>query len=377
MKEMTKWIRSQAAKGEALNLHAVMRERPDLLEQAFGGPSPRGWRRSLIDAGVNPYKIVHQYEDHVECAICGSSSSVLGSHLKLCHGITGDEYKEEFGPDCELSSESFRAAKFSAKPIAGIAHWEGIWSRYYVVDWIIRLHDEGRDLNYHSLHEDGKLLAFAGWYQFGSWDAALRAAGFNPDDERAIPVFQQWTKDMVIEKLQEFAVAKKGNWRLKMSMDLRLALGRIFGSPKAAAKAAGLKFEDINPRAIFSSRQVTDLVKAIRKLENLKGLSRQKKLRAIYHKNDENRRIIQNHYESLRKLAIKEGIDLRVVAPQAYRDKADVIHDLDLIEQEGKILKHDTLRDGHSRLYNIMLETGWGLERLVVLPRPPKRAPRK
>ncbi len=65
--DITQWIRSQAATGQPLNIHAVQRERPDLLEQAFAGPTPRGWRRSLIDAGVDPYKIVLDYEDQVEC----------------------------------------------------------------------------------------------------------------------------------------------------------------------------------------------------------------------------------------------------------------------------------------------------------------------
>ncbi|MEI7912559.1 MAG: SEL1-like repeat protein [Verrucomicrobiota bacterium] len=59
--ELTQWIRSQAATGQPLNIHAVQRERPDLLEQAFAGPAPRGWRRSLIDAGVDPYEIVHEF----------------------------------------------------------------------------------------------------------------------------------------------------------------------------------------------------------------------------------------------------------------------------------------------------------------------------
>ena len=51
--DLTKWIRSQAATRQPLNLHAVARARPDLLEQAFAGPAPRGWRRSLMDAGVD------------------------------------------------------------------------------------------------------------------------------------------------------------------------------------------------------------------------------------------------------------------------------------------------------------------------------------
>ena len=363
--DVTRWIRSRAAVEQPLNLHAVRREQPDLLEQAFAGPSPRGWRRTLIAAGVDPYKIVHEYEDQVHCEICGRSSCVLGIHLKNCHGLSGQEYTEEFGPDCEVSSESFRAAKFGSRPVAGIAHWEGLWSRHYVIDWIILLHEKGLNLNVHSLHDVGKNLAQAGWKLFGSWDSALQAAGFNPDDERAIPPFQQWTGDLVFERLRDFAVAKRADWRLPMPNDLTFAVGRLFGTLEAACRAAGLRFEDVNRRAIFSGRRVADLVAALRKLEGLKGRTRRKKLGEIYHKNDENRRIIQNHYESLKRLAEQEGIDPRAVAVQTYRDESDVHHDLDMLERAGKPLCYTSFKRGYLTLYNVIRKTGWGRERLT------------
>jgi phosphoglycolate phosphatase-like HAD superfamily hydrolase len=374
--DATEWIRSRAANGQPLNLHAVMRERPDLLEQAFAGPSPLGWRRTLIQAGVDPYKIVHEYEDQVRCAICGYSSSVLGTHLKGRHGVTGEEYIEEFGTECELSSEWFRATRFGSRPIAGIPHWEGLWSRYYVIDWIIRLHEEGRDLNFHSFCKVGGTLSKTGWKLFGSWDSALRAAGLNPDDERAIPPFQQWTGELIIERLRDYAVEKRKDWRLRMSNELRMAIGRIFGSPEAAARAAGLRFADISNRAIISGRQMRELVAALRKLEGLEGLTRRRKLSEIYHKNEQNRRIIQNRYGSLQRLAEQEGINPQAVAIQTYRDKSDVHHDMDMLEQSGLPLCFDTLRRGHKRLYNVIMDTGWGRERLETPQRQGKSASR-
>ena len=367
--DTTHWIRSRAATGQPLNLHAVMRERPDLLEHVFAGPTPRGWRRSLIDAGVDPYKIVHAYEDHVTCAICGFSCAVLGTHIVQCHGTTRDEYLQEFGPDCEISSESFRAGQFGALPIAGIAHWENLWSRHYVTDWVIRLHEEGHNVNYQNLVVVGKTLASAGWRLFGSWDAVLCAAGLNPDEERAIPPFMQWTHDMVFDGLREFAAVKGDNWRRRMPNQLRMAIVRMFGTPEAASKAAGLKFEAINQRAIFSGKPVTHLVAAIRKLEHLKGRERRRKLSEIYHRNADNRRIIQGHFGSLEQLAIQEGIDPRAVSLELYRDEVDVHHDLNLLERAGKILCYDTLKRGHKTLYNVIRKTGWGRDRLSNPPR--------
>jgi hypothetical protein len=365
---ITKWIRSRAASGQALNLHAVARERPDLLELAFAGPTPRGWRRSLMDAGVDPYKIVHEHEQDVECAVCGMSHAVLGAHLKACHDLTGEEYRQEFGPDLEISSESYRVSHFGGRPVAGIAHWESLWSHHYVIDWVLRLHAEGHDLNSQYVAKTGRPLASTGRALFGSWDATLQAAGLDPDLLRAIPPHRQWTRRMVIKGLREFAKMKKANWRMEMPDHLRMAAPRFFGTLEAAYLAAGLSYEQISSRAIFKSAAVDNLVAEIRALESLKGRERRRKLDAIYLKNEDNHRIVLGHFVSLRKLAEKTGIDPRLVAPDIYRDEADVQHDLDVLEYEGKPITFSTLKNGHWRLYNVIRETGWGLERLTKLP---------
>ena len=373
--ELTDWIRSRAASGQPLNLHAVARERPDLLEMAFGGPNSRGWRGSLIDAGVDPYGIIHEYEDLVECAICGRSLPVLGSHLKSCHGLTGDEYREEFGPHRRLSSESFRATKFEGRLIAGIGHWERLWSRHYVTDWILRLHEEGYDVNYQNLVEIGRSLASYGWSLFGSWDAALRSAGLDPDLERSIPPFRQWTRTMVIEGLRNFAKLRQENRRREMSIPLRMAIRRFFKTMQAACRAAGVDFEEINPRVIPMGEPVVRLLSAIRTLESLKGSERRRRLDAIYLKNKVNHRIVVGHYGSLRKLAVREGIDPKNVDPATYRDEADVLHDLDLLVSDGTLPNFSTLKKGNKRLYNVIRETGWGAARLKSEPRRPFKYP--
>ena len=168
--DIKKWIRARYAAKKPLNLHAVARW-PAILEKVFAGPKPLGWRRCLIDAGVDPYKIVHEYQQEVECKICGQWSMVLGTHLDIRHELTGDGYRQEFGVNAEISSEAFRARRFRSIPVKGIAHWEGLWSRYYLIDWIIRLGEEGHDLNFLNISRGGKSLAQNVWTTFGSWDA--------------------------------------------------------------------------------------------------------------------------------------------------------------------------------------------------------------
>ena len=50
-----------------------------------------------------------------------------------------------------------------------------------------------------------------------------------------------------------------------------------------------------------------------------------------------------------------------------YRDEADVQHDLDSLERSGKQISFSILKNGHKRLYNVMRETGWGVERLKAM----------
>ena len=361
--DLTQWIRSQAATRRPLNIHAVQRERPDLLEQAFAGPAPRGWRRSLIDAGVDPYKIVIEYEDQVECAVCGMSWVVLGKHLMHCHAMTGEEYHQEFGPDHETTSESYRVGQTGLRPIAGIAHWERLWSRQYVIDWILWLHEERIPLNHEHIHHVGMALEQQARKRFGSWDGALRVAGLDPAVLRAKPPERQWTRTMVIEGFRNFAKLKQENPKLKMSNSLQMAAGRFFPSRQAVCRAAGLEYEKISSRAGFKVDLVARLVESIRALEPLKGRERVERLNAIYH-HKANLRIVIRQFGSLQGLAAKEGMSPRVVSRTTYRDEADVDHDLDVLEREGKSLTHSILTHGASGLYLVMRETGWGMKRL-------------
>jgi hypothetical protein len=366
--DIKKWIRSRYAANKPLNLHAVAREKPEILEKVFAGPKPRGWRRTLIDAGADPYKIVHDYQQEVECKICGQWSMVLGTHLDIRHQVNGEEYRQEFGADVEISSEAFRAAQFRGYPIKGIAHWEGLWSRFYLIDWIIRLGEEGHDLNFLNINQGGKTLVQNAWATFGSWDAALIVAGFKPQDERRHPVGEEWDVEKTIKSLQEYAKRRRKHKSAQMPNGLRAAIKRRFASLKSACKAADLKYEEISSRAVFKSPKVTNFVNAIRKLENMKGQERRNKLLQICHKNHDHFRIMRGHYTSLKKLAQLEGIDERLISMKAYRDEADVHHDLDLIE--GKMdLCYSNLKKHHLGLYNVISATGWGRERLVTLPR--------
>jgi hypothetical protein len=182
-----------------VNVGAVLRERPDLMSQAYAGPQPRGWRRCLIDAGVDPYRIVHQHSHEVRCRICGEWLVVLERHLQSAHGTTSTEYVEDFGPDCEVTYESFRVARFSNKRVFGIRHWEQLWSRHQVIDWLILLNEKRHNLNLFHVAQNAKLLESAAHRFFDSWDDALRAAGLDPVVVRAAGPSRSWSHEQVLQ----------------------------------------------------------------------------------------------------------------------------------------------------------------------------------
>jgi hypothetical protein len=63
----------------------------------------------------------------------------------------------------------------------------------------------------------------------------------------------------------------------------------------------------------------------------------------------------------------QEGIDPHLVSSITYRDEADVQNDLDLLEREGKLLCSSIIRKANFRLYNKILQTGWGAERIKLM----------
>jgi len=102
--------------------------------------------------------------------------------------------------------------------------------------------DRGLGLNTKAVSESHGALGFAMRQCFGSHDAALRAAGIDPASVRKAP--PPMTAEEIIASLQglarDGAVADK--WVAAISTRLRSQAKARFGSLKAAADAAGLKY---------------------------------------------------------------------------------------------------------------------------------------
>ncbi|MGE5594310.1 MAG: helix-turn-helix domain-containing protein [Betaproteobacteria bacterium] len=122
------------------------------------------------------------------------------------------------------------------------------WTRESVIEAIRRRRADGLLINYQAAVRDDEKLTGAARRLFGSWNAALAAAGFDPEtikrEARQGPKLPRdsWTKEMVIEGIrqaaregQDLAAHRMQKWNSSL-----VATGqRLFGSWREALIAAG------------------------------------------------------------------------------------------------------------------------------------------
>jgi hypothetical protein len=118
--------------------------------------------------------------DFVRCRICDDHRRVIsGRHLSK-HGTDREEYMDEYGlsPD-KLIAKDFRRIQSSRRG----------YQPYGRRDWIAaikKLHTEGGSVFAGDLQDKNPCLYQQGIWLFGDWDAALRAAGFEPERMRGL-----------------------------------------------------------------------------------------------------------------------------------------------------------------------------------------------
>lgn len=133
------------------------------------------------------------------------------------------------------------------------------WSRREVVRRLRAEARAGRAMNHAAVQVRESSLHQAATRLFRSWDKALGAAGMNPDDIRLL---RTWTKADLIRRIQELA------WRLPAGRigthDRRLpSMGQaLFGSWSAALRAAGAEYWSGRPRWRWTKRDILRTVRA-------------------------------------------------------------------------------------------------------------------
>jgi hypothetical protein len=241
-KEILDWIRTEHQAGRALNLHAVKRRRPDLLERVYEVRPFWGWWQAIADAGLDYSELKVELEETVTCRICGYVGLQLNAHLSRRHGTTSAEYRKQY-PGSEIASELRRARMKKEGGNHLLPHWEPLYSDEYMMDRAYRYHSMGHRLRTTWICENDHNL----WQHIHrkgiTWESFITALGIPYPDaitERAPGI----TKEALLEGLRE--VAKEEGETPKITRLTQLnhllltGVRRYFNSYEEALEAAGL-----------------------------------------------------------------------------------------------------------------------------------------
>ncbi len=277
--EIIRKIRKRYVSREPLNLSAVKREDPDLVDAVYAIEPYLGWRDALEEAGIGYGDIRVELRATVECRLCGKHLEMLNGHLTQTHGITPDEYREEY-PDAQFASEQLREAMtgrlYNNPHPDYLQHWEPIYTREYVLD---RLHEYARQgfwMDMESIGQiDCSLVAAVGHYAEMDWDDSLRAIGVDPaenrglvrDDDFAIEDFRGWLQEREQQGLDCTIGALRKELDPRGRFPLMLTWGlRRFGNWRTALVSAGVDLSKpiFGGHRFLSEREVKAEIKRLK-----------------------------------------------------------------------------------------------------------------
>ncbi len=226
-------IQLRFATNAPLNSHSVQHSDPNLYMAAcrrFGS-----WTSAANAAGVNTNLVRRQRPEWTREAIIRTiqtyaelgrplnaqsikPSSLLASGYRLWG--SWDETLRAAGMDPELIRE------------------HRVWTKTNVIQEIALRAKKGIPINASSIQKEAGSLMAAARNFFGTWHDALRCAGFHPDEiRRCLPA---WTRSRIIATLREYEKnGYPLKPRHVRPHSLRTAAKRLFGSWKAALCAAG------------------------------------------------------------------------------------------------------------------------------------------
>jgi len=246
-------IRARYQRREPLNLSAVKREDPELVDAVYQIQPYMGWKGALEAAGISYGDIRVKIRETVECKLCGKRLMLLTRHLMQTHLITPDEYREEY-PDAELASEQLREAmtgRLYVEPHPEfLKHWEPVYTREYVLDRLNEYARRGFWMDTETICQiDCGLVSALRSYVTTDWDECLRLIGVNPvehrglvkDDDFTLDDFRQWLNSREQQGLDcTFGVVQQERDEARRAPRLLVWGLRQFGNWRAALQAAGV-----------------------------------------------------------------------------------------------------------------------------------------
>ena len=105
-----KAIERRYSRYEPMNITAMYRHDRDLLDAAFFVRPFLGWYGAIAAAGIDYGEIEIELSEYVVCQICGKECRAVINHVIHGHGVSVDDYIEEY-PYAELQSDLTRARR--------------------------------------------------------------------------------------------------------------------------------------------------------------------------------------------------------------------------------------------------------------------------
>ena len=242
-------IKNLHQRHQPLNITAVKREHPELIESVYQMRPFWGWKQALEAAGVDYAEIKVHLSKHITCHICGRQLGHLISHLPRVHEVTIAQYQKDY-PSGELCSEStlalFRESSqgqhHSPRP------WEPLWSPEYTLDLLAHLHRCGMPVNMAAVSDVNLMLPVQCVRFFGSYDAALRKIGLDPAEIRKHTDGIALPKQEVIDLIKKRHAQGKSLSLTRTFTEMgqmpgfRAAIRTHFGSWRKAVESAGFDY---------------------------------------------------------------------------------------------------------------------------------------
>ncbi len=141
------------------------------------------------------------------------------------------------------------------------------WTSEKILESIKAAYEAGEDLSWTSVTKDKRFsaLAYAAIRdnQFGSWDAALEAAGIDPGGVRR---YESWSEEKIIRRIKERKRhGRPLNSKAMQDEDSKLfnAALNYFGGWDKALEAAGIAPEEVYKRRRWSTDLIKKEIKAL------------------------------------------------------------------------------------------------------------------
>ncbi len=210
------------------------------------------------------------YDEFVQCRICGGLLKNLAwAHLQM-HGLTTAEYKKRFNVAYVVSDQLRKKLSDSRSRGHRRDRYEPR-SREGILEAMRGYARQSSPLTYHWLKKKAPSLAKQAVYAYGSWRAALKAAGLKPKPLQHRPKAgiiaerQRWSRGLIIARIRRRASEGRSLTTVAVSGEdgaLFSAAHRYLGTWERAIEASGFDYGEIRKTKARDRETITRELRA-------------------------------------------------------------------------------------------------------------------